>query len=161
MVDHHTVGSTQTERDNIVKAQRDLQKAIQDAFDLRIEGAEENLQEQRLLISKVKNNLNHAMKYTNQLYQRELKETMKRYTGINADGNLTYCITQQGKKSDSLVESCPFFELKDHPETKRWNGKELIVLIHNQGMYNQSFARVRLPTQYWKAKIWSKRYATF
>ena len=65
MVDHHTVGSTQTERDNIVKAQRDLQKAIQDAFDLRIEGAEENLQEQRLLISKVKNNLNHAMKYTN------------------------------------------------------------------------------------------------
>jgi len=82
---------------------------------------------------------------------------MKKYTGYEADGNLTYCVMKPDQSSSSLVEACPFFSLDE----KKWSQKELIVLIHNQGMYNQSLARVKLPSQFWKARIWSKRDGVF
>jgi hypothetical protein len=58
---------------------------------------------------------------------------MKKYTGYEAQGELTYCLAKPDKESNDLEESCPFF---DFERNKDWHGNELIVLIHNQGMYN-------------------------
>ena len=84
MVDHLSVGSSQTERETIVKIQNDLQKAIQDSLELRDVSEADS--------KTLMDNLNHAIKSYNNLYQRELKSTLNKYTGLDSDGNLTYCM---------------------------------------------------------------------
>lgn len=81
------------------------------------------------------------------MYGEELKKKLEYYTDVTANDDVKFC-TYFPEES---IHSCGL-----SAENLKKNNNTFVLLIHNTGMKEQSIARVKLPSNDFRAWIWNR-----
>lgn len=87
---------------------------------------------------------------SNELYKNELERALYKFTGIEINNELSSC------NQNSTALECPIHDKENK------DAKDFVVVLHNPSpKAYRSFARVKLETKDYQAKVWSKKDLDF
>ena len=142
------ISENKLKADNIIAVQDEVRTRILESLDVLDidESAERGSQQKRL---------DEAVKQLNQLYQAELKVALSAYTGVaSAAGQPVNDLSFCSYSPSEGIQDCPISSAEGRRSKQGTN--EIIVVVHNPSMYNQSLVRIKLESQDYKAKIWNR-----
>lgn len=94
--------------------------------------------------------LDQSLRLLNLMYSEQLKKKLEEFTDVTARDELKFCsyFPEEG------IHSCNL----DTASLQKANNS-FVVVLHNTGMTNQSFARIKLPTADYRLWVWNRTWS--